>query len=98
MSKSHHRTLVSCLTCHNRLTYSTIDNAGQLDHLALFLAELVDERPVLSDLVEGHVEVVDHVSLGTVAFIPEEAAEGLRFQLRLVLIEVAADGSELLSH
>jgi hypothetical protein len=98
MRKSHHRTLVSILTQHNRLANSTIVNAWQLDDLTLVLAELFDERPVLSDLVEGQVEVVDHVSLGAAALVSEETAEGLRLQLRLVLVEVAADGTELLGH
>ena len=48
--------------------------------------------------MEGQVEVVDHVSLGAAALVSEETAEGLRFQLRLVLVEVAADGTELLRH
>ena len=48
--------------------------------------------------MEGQVEVVDHVFLGSAAFISEETAEGLRFQLRLVLVEVAANCSQLLCH
>ena len=98
MSKSHHRTLVRSLTQHHRLPHTTIVDARQLDDLTLVLAELLDERAVLSDLVEGQVEVVDHVPLGAAALVSEEAAEGLRLQLRLVLVEVAADGPELLGH
>jgi hypothetical protein len=48
--------------------------------------------------VERQVEVVDHVPLGPAALVPEEAAEGLRLQLRLILVEVAADGPQLLGH
>ena len=48
--------------------------------------------------MEGQVEVVDHVPLGPAALVPEEAAEGLRLQLRLILVEVASDGAQLLGH
>ena len=48
--------------------------------------------------MEGQVEVVNHVTLGPAALVSEEAAKRLRFQLRLVLVEVAAEGAELLSH
>ena len=41
---------------------------------------------------------MDLIALGPDALIAEEAAERLRLQLRLVRVEVASDGPQLLGH